>query len=494
MRSRISYKLIIVVGCVTMLIVGLFSYIILNAQHTALLSQVRHQADQLSETVKGVTKYDMLLNHRQGVHRTIETLGEQPGIRVVRIFNKDGEIIFSSDKTETAGTMVDKRAEACFGCHAIDKPLERLDIPQRTRIFAGGNGQRTLGIINPIYNEPSCWQSSCHAHDADQKVLGILDITLSLEFADHQVYLNKIKLIIFAVGSVLAISLLLWVFVQRMVGKPVSELVKATNIVAGGDLNYKIRISQRDELGNLAESFNDMTQQLAEVQLQLYQSEKLASLGRLAAGVAHEINNPLTGVMTFSSFLLKRAGDDEDLRSDLEVIVRETMRCREIVKGLLDFARPAPATKAKVSVNEIVARTEAVVQNQLMIKKISFDCRFSPDLPEIMADRGQLEQVFLNLFVNAIDAVEENGKITVSSNYPRENGTGSIAISVRDDGVGIAPEQLSKVFEPFFTTKGVKGTGLGLAVVWAIIEKHNGQITIDSEPGKGTEVKLRFPI
>jgi two-component system NtrC family sensor kinase len=475
-----------------MVIVGLFSYIILTAQHTALLSQVQHQADQLSETVKAVTKYDMLLNHRKGVHRTIETLGEQPGIRVVRIFNKEGEIIFSSDKAETAGTMVDKRAEACFACHAIDKPLERLDIPQRTRIFKGENGMRNLGIINPIYNEPSCWQSSCHAHDVDQKVLGILDITMSLEFADHQVYLNKVKLIIFAIGSVLAISLLLWVFVQQMVGKPVSELVKATNIVAGGNLNYKIKTSQRDELGNLAASFNDMTQQLAEVQLQLYQSEKLASLGRLAAGVAHEINNPLTGVMTFSSFLLKRAENDEDLRSDLEVIVRESTRCREIVKGLLDFARPAPAMKAKVSVNEIIARTEAVVQNQLTIKKISFESRLAPDLPDIMADRGQLEQVFLNLFVNAIDAVEENGKITVSSRYLQENGSGSIAILVRDDGGGIAPEQLPKVFEPFYTTKGAKGTGLGLAVVWAIIEKHNGLITIDSVLGKGTEVKLRF--
>jgi two-component system NtrC family sensor kinase len=493
MPSRISFKLIVVVGCVTVLIVGLFSYIVLNAQHAALLAQVQHYADQLSETIKAVTKYDMLLNHREGVHRTIDTVGEQPGMRAVRIFNKEGAIIFSSDKRETAGSMVDKRAEACFGCHAIDKPLERLAIPQRTRIFQGEDGARNLGIINPIYNQPDCWQSSCHAHEADQKVLGILDVTMSLEYVDRQVYLNKVKLIVFALGSVLAISCILWVFVQRMVGRPVSELVKATNVVAAGDLNYKIKLRTRDELGNLAASFNEMTQRLAEVQQQLYQSEKLASLGRLAAGVAHEINNPLTGVMTFSSFLLKRAGDDEALRSDLEVILRETTRCREIVKGLLDFARPAPAKKTRISVNEVLGRTEAVVQNQLTIKNITLKSNLDPALPDVMADRGQLEQVFLNLLVNAIDAVEERGVITVSTRSLRENGTPYVAVSVRDTGIGIAPEQLSKVFEPFYTTKGSKGTGLGLAVVWAIVEKHNGTINIESEPGKGTVVNLRFP-
>ena len=422
MRSRISYKLIFVAGCVTMLIVGLFSYIVLSAQQTALLSQVEHHADQLSETIKAITKYDMLLNHRKGVHRTIETLGEQPGIHAVRIFNKEGAIIFSSAKEETAGTLVDKHAEACFACHAIDKPMERLDIPQRTRIFQTGNGTRNLGIINPIYNEPSCWLSACHEHNMEQKVLGILDITMSLQYADQQVRLNKIKLILFAVGSVLAISCILWFLVQRMVGKPVSELVKATNIVAGGDLNYKIKLKTKDELGNLATSFNEMTQRLAEVQLQLYQSDKLASLGRLAAGVAHEINNPLTGVLTFSSFLLKRAQHDEQLRSDLEVIVRETKRCREIVKGLLDFARPAPAKKTKVAISDILGPVASVVQNQLMIKKITFESRLDSDLPDIMADRNQLEQVFLNLLVNSIDAVEEGGKITVFARRLLEKG------------------------------------------------------------------------
>ena len=494
MRSRISVKLILAVGCVTVVIVGLFSYSVLTAQHTALLSQVEHHADQLSETIKAVAKYDMLLNHREGVHRTIDVVGQQPGIRAVRIFNKEGAIIFSSDKEETVGSMVDKRAEACFACHAIDRPLERLAIPQRTRVFVGDKGVRSLGIINPIYNEPACWQASCHAHEAAQKVLGILDVTMSLKYVDQQADLNKVKLSVFAVGSVLAISLILWLFVHWMVGRPVSELVKATNIVAGGDLNYKIRMEKADELGNLATSFNDMTQRLAEVQMQLYQAEKLASLGRLAAGVAHEINNPLTGVMTFASFLLKRADHDPELKADLEVIVRETMRCREIVKGLLDFARPTPGKRTKVSANDIITHAEAVLHNQLMIKKITFEARLDPNLPDIMADRGQLEQVYLNLIVNAIDAVEENGRITVSTDHVRENGSAYVAVSVRDNGPGIPPDQIPKVFEPFYTTKGAKGTGLGLAVVWAIMEKHQGSIRIESEPGRGTAVNLRFPV
>lgn len=177
MSTRISHKLIAAVVGVTLAIIGVFAYLMLTAQRSQQLKELELSAQQLSETVKSSTKYDMLLNQRESVHRIINTIGAQPGIEKVRIFNKEGAIIFSTD-TLDVGKWVDKKAEACYACHVADQPLERVPIAERTRVFQTETHPATLGIINPIYNEPSCWQAECHAHSAQQKVLGVLDITM----------------------------------------------------------------------------------------------------------------------------------------------------------------------------------------------------------------------------------------------------------------------------------------------------------------------------
>lgn len=494
MKNKISYKLILAVGCVAVTTISVFSYIIIDSQRKELISQIEHSAHQLSETVKSSTKYDMLINQRESVHRIIDTIGEQDGIEKVRIFNKEGEIIFSSNKEETS-SMVDKQAEACYACHVAYQPLERLPISERTRIFKGKDGVRNLGIINPIYNEPGCWQGDCHIHKANQKVLGVLDITMSLEEVDRQINANQIRMVIFALSAIAAISFILWFFVQRLVGKPVSQLVKATNIVAAGDLDYKIKVDKHDELGYLAKSFNEMIQKLSEAQRQLVQSDKLASLGRLSAGIAHEINNPLTGVLTYSSYLLKRASANDELKKDLEIIVRETKRCREIVKGLLDFARQVPSIKTNIAINDVITQSLAIVDNQLSIKNISVKKYLKEDLPTIKADANQIQQVFINLFVNAADTIgNEGGEISITTTPEQDKGKNYIKIQVSDTGCGIPRENLTKIFEPFYTTKGQKGTGLGLAVVWGIIDKHDGTITVDSEVVKGTTFTIQLPV
>ncbi|NIR52787.1 HAMP domain-containing protein [candidate division KSB1 bacterium] len=494
MKSKISYKLILAVGSVTVAIIAIFSYFIINSQQQALIDQIEHNAHQISETIKSSTKYDMLLNRRAHVHRIIDTIGQQEGIEKIRIFNKEGEIIYSPDKS-VIGSLVDKRAEACYACHAADQAIERLSIPERTRIFETENQVRNLGIINPIYNEPGCWQADCHAHEAEQKVLGVLDVTMSLEEVDQQISANQMKLVLFAISAIVGISLLLWFLVQKLVGKPVNQLVKATNIVAAGNLNYKIDITEDGELAHLGKSFNEMTHKLAEAQRQLYQSDKLASLGRLAAGVAHEINNPLTGVLTYSSFLLKRQGDDDEIREDLEVIVRETKRCREIVKGLLDFSRQAPTKKTNIPINDMITQTLGILKNQLSIKNISVQKDLSDDLPIVRVDSNQMQQVFMNLLVNAIDAIgKSGGEIKIRTSEEEIEDERFIKIDIADSGGGIAKENLTKIFEPFYSTKGQKGTGLGLAVVWGIIEKHHGKITVGSEEGKGTTFTIHIPV
>jgi two-component system NtrC family sensor kinase len=508
MYVKISYKLIAAVGFAAIVIIGIFAYLMLNAHQRQLIAEMERSAHQLSETVKSSTKYDMLLNQRESVHRIINTIGEQEGIEKVRVFNKDGAIIYSTDSLDV-GKMVDKQAEACYACHAADQPLERLPISERARIFKADSQPRTLGIINPIYNEPSCWQSSCHAHVSDQKVLGVLDITMSLAEVDRGMADSQMRLLTFAIIAIAAVSLIIYLLVQGLVLKPLSHIVAATKHVATGDLNYTIKLNKRDEIGALAHSFNDMTRQLAETQRQLYQSEKLASVGRLAAGVAHEINNPLTGVLTYSSYLLKRANGNAEMKDDLEVIVRETKRCREIVKGLLDFARQSPPEKRPSDLNDIVNRAARILQNQLALHHVKLEQNLHQPMPPVNVDGNQIQQVLVNLLMNADDAIgEKGGSITVTtapanSDAGKTNGqtTGGlpsakkyVQIQVSDTGCGIPRENLSKIFEPFFTTKGQKGNGLGLAMVWGIIEKHDGRITVESEIGKGATFSIFLPI
>jgi two-component system NtrC family sensor kinase len=310
---------------------------------------------------------------------------------------------------------------------------------------------------------------------------------------------SKNRLLLFGVVAIAAVSLMIFLLVNRIVLKPVHEIVAATQKVAAGDLYYKIAIAKRDEIGMLANSFNEMTKKLSEAQRQVYQSQKLAAVGQLAAGVAHEINNPLTGVLTFSSYLLKRAEDKPEFKEDLEVIVRETKRCREIVKGLLDFSRQSPPEKHESDVNEIVERAIRIVQTQLDTNHIVLQKHLNTHLPKIHADANQIQQVLVNLLLNANDAMAEKGGIlTVDSGNAGSDGSkgnsgNDIEIRVTDTGCGIPGANLQKIFDPFFSTKGPKGTGLGLAVAWGIIEKHGGRIEVESEAGKGTTFRVLLP-
>jgi two-component system, NtrC family, sensor kinase len=503
MHVKISYKIIAAVAGVTIVIIGTFAYLTLNTQQRLLIAELERSAHQLSETVKSSTKYDMLLNQRDSVYRVINTIGGQAGIRKVRIFNKEGTVIYSTDSGDT-GRMVDQKAEACYARHPPGRPPGKLPISQTTRIFQESSTERTLGIISPIYNEPGCWQSDCHAHSAEQKVLGVLDITMSLAEVDQAMRASQMRVPIFALVAITAISLMIYLLVNGIVLGPVSHIAAATHHVAKGDLNYTVSLKKRDEIGDLAESFNAMTRQLSEAQRQLHQSDKLASVGRLAAGVAHEINNPLTGVLTYGSFLLKRTADHPEIKEDLEVIVRETKRCREIVKGLLDFARQSTPEKRPRDVNEIVSRAIKILHNQFALHHVEYAQNLAQDLPPASADANQIQQVLVNLFMNADDAMgETGGRITVTTSLAtpetcRANNLPPsqrfVQIDVSDTGCGITPQNLSKIFEPFFTTKGQKGNGLGLAMVWGIIEKHDGRIRAASEVGKGTTFTILLPV
>ena len=497
MRTRIGTRLILGAGLANALVIGVMAVVIVR-QHTAqLVSERTRSANQLGETIKGSLHFDMLENRRDDLYRQIRAIGElqEEGIRKVRLFNKEGRIMFSSDAREI-GRALDKRGEACYACHAEGRPLEKLDIRARARLFRAGDGTRVLGIINPVPNEPSCWSASCHAHASTQSVLGVLDVNVSMTEADQEIARSRAVMAALAVLAIVVSSLILWWLNRVLVLRPVKALVDGTLRVAGGDLTTTIPVTAQDELGDLAKAFNAMTQRIAETQRQLAAADKLASVGRLAAGVAHEINNPLTGVLSYASVLKKRLGPDGETGSDLDVIVRETIRCRDIVRQLLDFARPTPPVRSPTDLNEVVRRAVSVVMAQLNLNKVKLSLDLGQNLPPADADANQIQQVAVNLFLNAADAIgQDGGEIRVATRRHEEGGAGAaLELSIEDTGRGIPPEDLHHIFEPFFTTKGSRGTGLGLAVTRGIVESHGGRIGVQSEPGRGTRFIVRLPV
>lgn len=427
MRRKIGIQFIAAVGVITVAAMLVFASILLKAQERQLLGSKITAANQLSETIKKSTRQDMLINRLDNVYLIIKTIGEQPGIERVRIIEKSGQIVYSTRETEIGGKL-DLKAEACYVCHATNMPLEQVDVPRRTRVYRDTENRHILGIINPIYNEASCSTSECHYHPPGKRVLGVLDITMSLGDVDKELGEMRRATLGAVLIAVLLISFLIYWFINRKLLLPLREIVYAFKEVAAGKLDTRLEKSQPDEIGQLMDSFNEMARKLSEAQMQISQSDKLASVGRLAAGVAHEINNPLTGVLTYSSFMLKRSDQYPELKEDLEVIVRETKRCREIVKGLLDFSRQSTFKKSDANLNEVMERAIEVVSKQISLKNITVEKSFEENLPIVCIDPNQIQQVVVNLLVNASDAMPGGGVITTSTKSVRVPPRGNAQI------------------------------------------------------------------
>jgi two-component system NtrC family sensor kinase len=293
-------------------------------------------------------------------------------------------------------------------------------------------------------------------------------------------------------------SLLLVLFVTQLVLRPFTRIMVTSQRMIGGDLSARVKIRPPGQMGVLCEAIDQMADALAEHEEQLRRvtrqqigrTEKLASIGRLAAGVAHEINNPLTGVLTFAHLMREKPNMDEQDLQDLDLIIHETTRAADIVRGLLDFARERAAIKEPLDINEVVRRTTKLIRNQKLFDRIVIEEHLKDGLPDVDGDMNQLQQVFLNLSLNACEAMPDGGRLTIAS---RSEGD-KVLVSLADTGCGIKKEHFDKIFEPFFTTKPVgKGTGLGLSVSYGIVHQHGGTLELESDEGKGTQFTIILP-
>lgn len=523
LHTSVSGKLLLLLSISLVVIFGLLGFLNVRLHRKHLESQTLNAAERISDVIKRSTASYMMRNDRNGLYDLMSTMADEPGVVRLRIFNPEGRISFSTDPSEV-NAYVDKSAEACYGCHAQAAPLARLDRPDRFRKFRTASNQHVLAIITPIENEPSCSNAACHAHPASQQILGVLDANMSLAQPDANLAESTQKMIVYTAAAVIIIGILSFVIIWELVHRPMKILKQGTEHLSKGQLGYQIDVHSKDEVGELAASFNTMSAELLKAQQeitdwtrtlekrvdqktrelrraheQMLQVERMVAIGKMAAVVAHEINNPLAGIMTYAKLIkrwiergLEGPEKKKEVNDSLDLIASESRRCGDLVKNLLTFSRTSPISLDKTDINLIVARAAKLVEPKVVNHQIEMFVELGPNLPDIYCDGAQIEQVLLALIMNAIDAMPRGGNLWIRSEQLFDN---RIQLSVRDDGMGIPEDMLPKLFEPFNTTKEVgKGVGLGLAVSKGIVDRHGGDIQVESELGRGTTFKVILPL
>ncbi len=525
MPKRLSLQLILSLTVIIVIVTGVTGYINIKREESQIINRMVEGAEQLSKSIESATWHAMLADHREDAYKIMETIGQEQGIDRIRYYNKEGDITFSTRPDDPA--RVDIEAEACILCHHTSEPLVKVDTPKRSRIYTSEDGERKLGMITPIYNEPACSEADCHAHPPEINVLGVLDVSLDLEHVDSEIKDAQIRNSAMLVLNVLLIGIFIYIFTKRFVDVPIQKLIEGTRSVSKMKLDEPIHIDSSEELGELANSFNIMrerlkeainelnsftqhleekvekrTKQLEMANKKLMATDRLASLGQLAASVAHEINNPLYSVLNLSKLMERIVKDDgippervNEFKKYLSQVSSETARVGSIVTDLLAFSRRSRSKKDQADINEIVSTTASLLDHKLTLMGINFNLELSSNLPHIYCDSSQIQQVIINLVVNAAEATQNSPVryVTIKTSYNKERG--AIVLEVADTGEGMPPDLINKIFEPFFTTRTEgKGIGLGLSVVFGIVQSHRGDIDVQSEVGKGTVFRIFLPL
>jgi two-component system NtrC family sensor kinase len=521
LHMRLAVKLAVGLMLATALVFGVFAWQLLLSERRNAEQLMTTSAERICDIIRRSTRYQMMHNDREALYSMIRDIGSEPGIRKVRIFSKTGEIRFSTEEKEL-NRIVDKSAEACYGCHAQAAPLEKLNRADRARIFKNEQNERILAVILPIENQKDCSSAACHVHPPGQKVLGVIDAQLSLEAIDKQTAEHNQMLGRATTAAVVIVCLLSLGFIWALVYRPLRPLIRGIRRVASGDLESSIPVQSNDEIGQVAAEFNHMTGELKSARTEITQwtrtleqrverksreleqahhsllhSEKLASVGKLAATVAHEINNPLFGILT-NARLARKNVDQAELSAEsklklvgkLSIIERESQRCGEIVKNLLMFSRQAPLRVELVTMKTVTERCVALIRHAYQLQNIQLDVQCT-DEAVVKGDPGQLQQVLLALLVNASDAMPQGGQVGIHAGVEGSE----VVVRISDNGPGIPEELQERIFEPFFSTKeDGQRTGLGLAIAAGIVEQHEGTIKVTSSLGKGTEFIIRLPL
>jgi len=520
---RLATKLIVALAVIVVAAKGISLWVNLAAQEREMLHSITLGADQLSRSITSSTWHVMLADRRDDAYEVMQTIAEKQGIERIRMFNKDGMLMFSTQPWERL--HLDERADSCAPCHTgTASPLVKADLSSRTRVFRSGK-RRILTMTTPIYNEPSCSQASCHAHPESVRVLGVLDLMLDVGHVDTELAHNRTRTVLLILLELGVIGAFLVVSTRKLVEKPIARMIEATEQISEMQLDQPLTIDSSEELERLAHSFNVMRERLKQAseenaqftqeleskveartaelhaaQQKLMQTDRLISLGQLAASVAHEINNPIAGVLNLSMLMQRVLKDDgipphriADFRKYLGQVSGETARVGRIVSDLLSFSRRSRPQSIDADLNAIVRKTLPLVAHRLELGKVELKVDLEETLPTIRCDPSQIQQVVMNLVLNGAEAIRDAGVLTVRTR--RDADGRNVILEISDTGSGIPADLVNKIFDPFFTTKEEgKGVGLGLAVVFGIIEAHGGDIEVKTALEEGSTFIVTLPM
>ncbi len=514
--KSLAGKLILSIGLLILLGGGISWYTLLSTGKRNLMKDALENATSYSDLVKKSTRYGMLTFHPEGIQHTLEEIGSRKEIKGLRVFDSMGKIAYSAEKGEI-GRKVDRTDAACTGCHDGDPGPAQILAHERRWMIHEMAGHRVLTFIEPLYNEPSC-TASCHAHPGKRRVLGILQTDFSLAAVDKTIRRQTINITLYAIAFMTVGAFALYFVLRSLVLKPLSTVDTAMEQVAGGDLQQSLKITSEDEMGRLASTFNAMTKELSDSrekmedwtksleegiakktlelkssQDKLIQAEKLASLGRLTADVAHEIRNPLTALGGFARRLHKIAEGEKE-KEYAEIVLTEVDRLERILKDVLTFSRDARSHLEKHHIEDIIRDTLKIYEDLCRDQSIGIEINTGKNLMPVLIDRDQVRQALDNLITNAVDSMPEHGRLTISAGREEIHDVTYMFLKVTDTGSGISPKNISLIFEPFFSTKNIgHGTGLGLSITRKIMEEHGGFVKVESIEGKGTSFTLYFP-
>ncbi len=530
-RSSIYGRVVFIITIMSVFLFVSFNVIFQSVNEQYLNTIIRQSGNNIGSIVEGSLYHSMLQNDKSGLQNTLDIINTLPGIDEVNMYDSADSLVYSSFAHGAENEHSDPN---CISCHSNirtmfpgnEKSYKIVDVNSDCLMNKNDNGSRHLLIRSPILNERSCYASSCHAHLETDTVLGSLVIKIPLEAQDAAIEKSSTEFFLLAILATFLLSSFLLLFTRKKIKNPLNELVKVSVAVANGDKNTRLVIkpNQLDDMRVVSEAFNDMldnihnatvelenwsqqleykvqkkSEELGAAQHELMHVERLASLGKLSSSVAHEINNPLSGILIYTKLLHKQVSNPElyaskrdSMLKHLKLIENETKRCGDIVKGLLDFSRKDQNDFEPKHLHEILKETYELMTHPIKIANISFIADLSANSDLIYCNPNQIKQACIAILVNASEAVHEKGEIIIRTKNPDED---TVIFEIIDNGLGIAEEDISHIFEPFFSTKqDVSGIGLGLAIVHGIIQNHKGKIHVDSELGHGTTISVHLPL
>ncbi|MHC1702339.1 MAG: ATP-binding protein [Tenuifilaceae bacterium] len=529
-RSSIYVRVIYVITILSLFLFVSFGVIFRSVNEEYMKTVIQQNGNNIGYLVEGSLYRSMLENDKSSLQNTLDIINTMPGIDEVNMYNQYHELAFTSFASDTANHSDPN----CLSCHSDiesmfprkEKSYKIIDVNVECSMNNKDNIHRHLLIRSPILNEKSCYTSSCHAHKETDEVLGSLIIKLPLAELDAAVKKSSTRFYLLATLTTILLVSFLIVFTSKKIKNPLNAIVKASQAVSSGDKNTRLEIkpNELDDIRLVSSAFNEMldnlqsatnelknwsqqleykvqkkTEELGAAQSELIHVERIASLGKLSLSVAHEINNPLSGILIYTRLVYKQLSNQtidpikkEAMLKQLMLIENETKRCGNIVKGLLDFSRKDQDDFEPKHLHEVLRETYELMTHPMKIANIIFTSELNAKNDLIYCSPNQIKQACIAILVNASEAMTENGEVTIKTKDLDED---RLRLEISDNGIGIAQEDIPHIFEPFFSTKHKSsGQGLGLAIVHGIIQSHKGKIDVKSESGKGTTISITLPL